>query len=1238
MTDQKFAPLIGPWTGNTGITDKGALVAMFRVQGLPSDLADASQIAAAHAAYNHNAVQLSHPDVEWWTHLTRMEIGGMTPLPPCDGWFARRFDAAYEQCLGGGLYQNDIYFTVIKRPPVGLKSGLRRVAGMLHRSPLKGVKIPSAEQAFLEDFNDLATRVEGALGSQGVVRLRLEERDGGWFDEQAEALHVIMNNFWRPIPVSRGRASYNATPYLLHFGDNAMAIHTAAANPRYAVMLGLKNYPVWTNPKMFDALHAAKFSFTLTNSMLFTRRSLSLKALADKLKTMSSSNDVAGDDIREVAVAENRLASGYTTWGSHHASLAVHSRVSLEDLDRKTVAAETILSNAQINPVRESKAIKPAYYAQSPGNARWRTRPNPIPAEIFADFAALHGVPRGRYKGRWGAPIVNLVTTADTEYHFHFQVQGSAQIPKEDLGSMLVMGPSGSGKAQPLDAKVLTPTGFQRMGDLSVGDLVITPDGKVAPIIGVFPQGEKEIYRITFYDGRTTECCDDHLWKVWEAFHAHEAGPHKTRKAIPGGGRWRVWTTAEVRKRLAKGGRSAAATAIPLVAHDAVEMPPQDLPIPPYALGAILGDACLRSSVLISTPDSHVLDRVLADLPEYKVSKVGPYEYRLALIDRVPYNKGKTHHSVDDTTTCYIHEQSGELFVVYGGKSHTLAEWAMLVGTNRHALRKRLFSLGWTAGEALGFEVRARPTPQANTPLNAAIKALGLKDTRSHTKFVPEIYKRGSVAQRIALLQGLMDTDGSVGNGTHATFTSTSEQLAKDVQELAWSLGGIASIHPRQTYHTYKGVRKAGKPSWRVSIVHPDISIMFSLPRHVANCAPKVMRHRLRIASVEPIGRKPAQCIAVDHPDNLYVTDNYIVTHNTSLVASLVMLSQRQGARVVVVDKDFGLAPMVNANDGAYLDLADGEPSLAPLRALTSTPRHIAYLTSYIRMLIMSDGQGEISSEEDQRLPQLVELQMSMPPEMREMAGIAVGLGQKDRNGARARLKKWCWGERLGWAVDGRKDRLDTSKQMMGYDTTSLLKNEEACSPILNHLFYRTSELIDGTPIVFLIDEMWAVDKNPAFAADNNDKLTTIRKNEGVVILATQSARTALASPNAHTLIQQIPTKIWFADDSLREQDADGFGLTQRQRWMIRVGLGAQRHRFMITRPGGEAMVCGFDLSKVPGKIAVMSGRRSTYDLMNELKAQYGDRPENWVPHYERLAPGLVDKPVTRKPKLEVVS
>lgn len=100
--------------------------------------------------------------------------------------------------------------------------------------------------------------------------------------------------------------------------------------------------------------------------------------------------------------------------------------------------------------------------------------------------------------------------------------EGQQKVSKEifdDLATehpmhRLLQGEVGSGKAQPLDSLVLTPAGFRRMGDMAVGDEVVVPDGGLALIDGVFPQGEREVWRLVLCDGSSVECDDEHLWIV----------------------------------------------------------------------------------------------------------------------------------------------------------------------------------------------------------------------------------------------------------------------------------------------------------------------------------------------------------------------------------------------------------------------------------------------------------------------------------------------------------------------------------------------------------------------------------------------------------------------------------------------------------------------------------------------------------------------------------------------------
>jgi hypothetical protein len=161
----------------------------------------------------------------------------------------------------------------------------------------------------------------------------------------------------------------------------------------------------------------------------------------------------------------------------------------------------------------------------------------------------------------------------------------------------------------------------------------------------------------------------------------------------------------------------------------------------------------------------------------------------------------------------------------------------------------------------------------------AAITALGLRGTYSATKFVPPEFLYGSVPQRLALLQGLLDTDGEYGGGA-LCFSSASEELRDAVRFLVESLGGIARAGVRLApQYTYEGETRIGQPSYRLTIAMPlGIEPFRARTGYLPRNKFQPTRH---IRSVEPDGEAEVVCISVDALDQLYVTEHCIVTHNT---------------------------------------------------------------------------------------------------------------------------------------------------------------------------------------------------------------------------------------------------------------------------------------------------------------------------------------------------------------------
>lgn len=162
------------------------------------------------------------------------------------------------------------------------------------------------------------------------------------------------------------------------------------------------------------------------------------------------------------------------------------------------------------------------------------------------------------------------------------------------------------------------------------------------------------------------------------------------------------------------------------------------------------------------------------------------------------------------------------------------------------------------------------------------LRKLGLHGKLSVDKFIPDAYMFDSIDNRIALLQGLMDTDGYCSELGTPEFSTSSEQLAKNVAFLVQSLGGVCTISVRESpSYQYNGESKIGMPSFRLVMSFANDINPFRLKRKADRYYPSTRGVGRWIDSIEAIGDIDIQCIAVDAPDSLYVTEHCIVTHNT---------------------------------------------------------------------------------------------------------------------------------------------------------------------------------------------------------------------------------------------------------------------------------------------------------------------------------------------------------------------
>ncbi|MEU2544443.1 PhoH family protein [Streptomyces roseolus] len=372
------------------------------------------------------------------------------------------------------------------------------------------------------------------------------------------------------------------------------------------------------------------------------------------------------------------------------------------------------------------------------------------------------------------------------------------------------------GRSQPVFTNVLTPDGWRPIGSLEVGDLVIGSNGEPTPVLGVYPQGERDIYRVSAQDGSWTLCCGEHLWTVRTASDKRRNKP------------WRVLETQDMIGNL----RAAHARRyeLPLLTAP-VAMPERDVPMDPYALGLLLGDGCLTGS---TTPSFSTEDPELA----------------LALEASLP----------------------GVMVRAKGGPDYVL---------NRVR----------ASGDVVTFE----------NPVTGMLRQLDLVGARSHSKFVPDDYLHNTAEVRLAVLQGLLDSDGDPVTQKDRTcriqYSTASIVLRDDVIALVQSLGGVAYTRRRPAEGRPQGTA-LGKHRYDAHVVDirlPEGIEPFRLARkrdayQAAGGGGRPMRF---IDSIEPAGREETVCIQVAAEDSLYVTQDYLLTHNT-LNDAFIILDEAQ--------------------------------------------------------------------------------------------------------------------------------------------------------------------------------------------------------------------------------------------------------------------------------------------------------------------------------------------------------
>jgi replicative DNA helicase len=543
------------------------------------------------------------------------------------------------------------------------------------------------------------------------------------------------------------------------------------------------------------------------------------------------------------------------------------------------------------------------------------------------------------------------------------------------------------GKALALSTPIPTPDGWTTIGDLQVGNQVFDEAGRPCIVTYVTPvQMERECFEVVFSDGERIVADKDHRWSVLSRSARRSAKPEPA-----------VFTTYQLMQEL-RTPTGHLNFSIPVAAP--IQYEATELPLDPYVLGVWLGDGTSTAPV-VTLGDREIVDHLVAAGCEVRPRRargtpqfaIGPW------IGRGSRKPGNAKLSYDRVTEI---------------RSKLAAGWEGRSLATEYAVSPATISL-----------IRSQQVWREQPPGIGFYEILRELDLLGN-KHVPDAYLRGSVDQRLAILQGLMDTDGSITPFGYAEFCSTSKSLADGVFELAAGLGVVPRL---RIDRAQLNGRDCG-PRYRVSFTPTRLPV-FRLARKLERqrrIRPKARVRQRFIRSITPVASVPVRCIQVDSPNHLYLAGRACIpTHNTSFalnlavnaavkhnatvaIFSLEMSAEQLASRLLSmesgVDSPRIRSAHLNEQESRKLDAAmnhlakapiwvDDTPSI-PIMELRSKARRLA-AEHNLDMIIVDYLQLVASDGGESRVQELGQISRALKALARELRVPIIALSQLSR-------------------------------------------------------------------------------------------------------------------------------------------------------------------------------------------------------------------------------------------------
>lgn len=355
-------------------------------------------------------------------------------------------------------------------------------------------------------------------------------------------------------------------------------------------------------------------------------------------------------------------------------------------------------------------------------------------------------------------------------------------------------------------------------------------------------------------------------------------------------------------------------------------------------------------------------------------------------------------------------------------------------------------------------------------------------------------------------------------------------------------------------------------------------------------------------------------------------------TGKTALINFLLSQVQKlkPSPTIFFFDKDRGAEIFVRACGGNYLALENGRPTGFNPFQCERNEANVQFLAELVKVLA---GKLSYTSRDEEDIFRAVESMLDTPMHLRNMTNFQKSLPNMGDDGLFARMRRWTTGNSHGWVFDNPVDTIDMQKaNIIGFDYTDIIDNPEVRVPVINYLLHRLEALIDGRPLIYVMDEFWKIlDGKGGLKEFAKNKQKTIRKQNGMGIFATQSPEDALASDIAAALIEQTATMVLLPNPNASRDDyINGLKLTEAE-YQVVVNLD-ERSRCFLVKQGHASSICQLNLRGMDDVLAVISASTDNIEIMHDVLEQQAASlgvcanelsPEQWLSEFYTQRKGM---------------